>query len=270
MLVDKLLVLVPSYGTNGEGRRGLPGDRPRGAHPRPPDRERRGGDARRRHGEDAAAEIDRGSAPACPRAQRPRAAATRGRLPPWPRARRVRAARHERGRPRHLRLAVPRAARPGYGRDGERRDPDPGRRRSPRPGRLDPPPWSRELGRQPDPDPRVVPREGVHGVRGRPAPLRPARAARARDDHHHERAAGELDQVRRAGYATTWEELEAGLCSTAAPVRGARGTVIAAISVSAPTVRTSRERLAELSAQVVDTADALSDHIQHRHDPGDR
>ena len=34
---------------------------------------------------------------------------------------------------------------------------------------------------------------------------------------------GELEQVRRNGYATTWEELEAGLCSAAAPVRGARG-----------------------------------------------
>lgn len=72
----------------------------------------------------------------------------------------------------------------------------------------------------------------------------------------------ELERVRRAGSATTWEELEAGLCSTAAPVRGVRGTVIAAISVSAPTVRTSQERLAELSAQVVETAAALSTHIQ--------
>ena len=72
----------------------------------------------------------------------------------------------------------------------------------------------------------------------------------------------ELEEVRRAGYATTWEELEAGLCSTAAPVRGTRGTVIAAISVSAPTVRTSQERLAELSAQVVETAGAVSQHVQ--------
>jgi DNA-binding IclR family transcriptional regulator len=72
----------------------------------------------------------------------------------------------------------------------------------------------------------------------------------------------ELERVRRAGYGTTWEELEAGLCSTAAPVRGARGTVIAGISVSAPTVRTSRQRLAELAAQVVETADELSTHIQ--------
>ena len=79
----------------------------------------------------------------------------------------------------------------------------------------------------------------------------------------------ELDRVRRLGYATTWEELEAGLCSTAAPVRGSRGTVIAAISVSAPTVRTSRDRLAELSVRVVDEADALTDTIC-RSDRGER
>jgi IclR family acetate operon transcriptional repressor len=71
----------------------------------------------------------------------------------------------------------------------------------------------------------------------------------------------ELDRVRNAGFATTWEELDDGLCSTAAPVRGSRGTVIAAISVSAPTVRTSRERLAALSEQVVLEADALSNAI---------
>jgi len=74
----------------------------------------------------------------------------------------------------------------------------------------------------------------------------------------------ELDDVRRRGSATTWEELEAGLCSTAAPVRGSRGTVIAAISVSAPTVRTTRERLADLTEHVVATAHALTDVITTR------
>lgn len=74
----------------------------------------------------------------------------------------------------------------------------------------------------------------------------------------------ELEQVRRNGYATTWEELDDGLCSSAAPVRGGRGTVIAAISVSAPTVRTTRERLRALSGYVVETANALSDHISNR------
>lgn len=72
----------------------------------------------------------------------------------------------------------------------------------------------------------------------------------------------ELQRVRKTGFATTWDELERGLCSTAAPVRGTRGTVLAAISVSAPTVRTSRKRLAELSTQVVAEAQALTDHIR--------
>ena len=73
----------------------------------------------------------------------------------------------------------------------------------------------------------------------------------------------ELERVRRDGYATTWEELEAGLCSTAAPVRGVRGTVIAAISVSSPTVRTSRSRLSELTGHVVAAAQALTEHIRN-------
>ncbi len=78
----------------------------------------------------------------------------------------------------------------------------------------------------------------------------------------------ELESVRRSGFATTWDELEQGLCSAAAPVRGSRGTVLAAISVSAPTVRTTRERLAELAAQVVAESQALTDHIR-LYRPGD-
>lgn len=61
-----------------------------------------------------------------------------------------------------------------------------------------------------------------------------------------------LDQVRRDGYATTWEELAEGLCSVAVPVRTEGGRVIAALSVSAPTVRTSPDRL-----------DDLRRHVQH-------
>ena len=79
----------------------------------------------------------------------------------------------------------------------------------------------------------------------------------------------ELEQVRENGYATTWEELDAGLCSTAAPVQGGRGTVIAAISVSAPTVRTSPARLLVLAGHVVETADALTRHIRnHKQEKG--
>ena len=80
----------------------------------------------------------------------------------------------------------------------------------------------------------------------------------------------ELERVRRDGYATTWEELDEGLCSAAAPVYGARGSVIAAISVSAPTVRTSRERLMQVAQQVVDEARALSELIRLYHPEGVR
>ena len=71
----------------------------------------------------------------------------------------------------------------------------------------------------------------------------------------------ELEQVRTCGYATTWEELVAGLCSAAAPVRGSRGTVIAAMSVSAPTVRTERSELPGLAAHVIEVAEKLSLHV---------
>ena len=80
----------------------------------------------------------------------------------------------------------------------------------------------------------------------------------------------ELDRVRRDGYATTWEELDEGLCSAAAPVYGARGSVIAAISVSAPTVRTSAERLSRVAHQVVEEARALSELIRLNHPEGVR
>jgi IclR family acetate operon transcriptional repressor len=80
----------------------------------------------------------------------------------------------------------------------------------------------------------------------------------------------ELELVRRDGYATTWEELDDGLCSTAAPVYGARGSVIASISVSAPTVRTTRERLDQVARQVVEEAAALSELIRLNHPEGVR
>jgi DNA-binding IclR family transcriptional regulator len=53
-------------------------------------------------------------------------------------------------------------------------------------------------------------------------------------------------------------------------VYGARGSVIAAISVSAPTVRTSRERLMQVAQQVVEEAHALSELIRLYHPEGVR
>jgi DNA-binding IclR family transcriptional regulator len=47
----------------------------------------------------------------------------------------------------------------------------------------------------------------------------------------------ELGQIRERGWAATAEELEIGLNALAAPVRGADGTVVAALSVSGPSYR---------------------------------
>jgi IclR family pca regulon transcriptional regulator len=69
----------------------------------------------------------------------------------------------------------------------------------------------------------------------------------------------ELDQVRRHGYAINDEELVVGLRSTAAPIRNAEGQIVAAINVSVPSARVSREELAvNLAPLVRSTAKEIS------------
>ncbi len=52
-----------------------------------------------------------------------------------------------------------------------------------------------------------------------------------------------LTQVRDAGFAVVDEELEVGLRSIAVPVRGAAGTVVAALNVGAQASRVSRQQM---------------------------
>jgi DNA-binding IclR family transcriptional regulator len=74
----------------------------------------------------------------------------------------------------------------------------------------------------------------------------------------------ELAAVRARGYATTVEELEPGLAAVSAPVRQAdTGSVVAALSVSGPTIRLTPERLDELGTLVTDHAAALSARLGH-------
>jgi IclR family acetate operon transcriptional repressor len=79
----------------------------------------------------------------------------------------------------------------------------------------------------------------------------------------------ELAQVRRDGFATTADELEAGLSAIAAPVRGPAGDVIAALSVSGPTLRLTHARVAELAPILVHEARALDERLGS-HRPGER
>jgi len=79
----------------------------------------------------------------------------------------------------------------------------------------------------------------AHGA----AALPPGELVRCTDKTITDEAAlrAELATVRARGYAVTDEELEAGLIAFAVPVFRYDGTVVAAMSVSAPTSRTTRE-----------------------------
>ena len=54
--------------------------------------------------------------------------------------------------------------------------------------------------------------------------------------------ASELRRVREQGYAENLEETESGVCAVGVCVRGRAGEALAALSVSAPSVRYSPDR----------------------------
>ncbi len=68
----------------------------------------------------------------------------------------------------------------------------------------------------------------------------------------------ELAEIRSRGYATDYEESTPGLSCIAAPVFDSEDRIVAAISVSVPTVRFTDERQAELRALVQQGAGRLS------------
>jgi len=67
-----------------------------------------------------------------------------------------------------------------------------------------------------------------------------------------------LAEVRRRGFATAVEELEAGLTAIAAPVRNAEGKVIASISASGPSFRIPADRIPALAAAIGRAASEVS------------
>jgi DNA-binding IclR family transcriptional regulator len=71
----------------------------------------------------------------------------------------------------------------------------------------------------------------------------------------------EYVKVRKLGYAFDEEELQLFVRCVAAPIRNASGKVFAAISVSGPLDRMTKERQQELASVVMDTAGAISRHL---------
>lgn len=73
-----------------------------------------------------------------------------------------------------------------------------------------------------------------------------------------------LRRIMERGYAVDDEENENGIRCAAAPIRDFSGHIIAAMSVSGPTVRVSRQRLEEIGRLVADSAEGLSQALGHR------
>ena len=76
--------------------------------------------------------------------------------------------------------------------------------------------------------------------------------------------AADLAEVRRRGWAVADEELEPGLVAIAAPVLAAGGRVVAALSVSGPTVRLTPDHVPEVGAVVAEQAGSLSRALGYR------
>jgi DNA-binding IclR family transcriptional regulator len=68
----------------------------------------------------------------------------------------------------------------------------------------------------------------------------------------------QIDQIRKQGWASAWEELEIGLMAVGAPIRDRDGQIIAAMSISGPTVRIHRSQIKQLAALVIESAKAIS------------
>lgn len=76
-----------------------------------------------------------------------------------------------------------------------------------------------------------------------------------------------LSGIRERGYALDDAEREEGVRCVAAPIFNSLGNVVAAISVSGPSMRLSLDRLGELAAKVKTTARAISSSLGYVEEP---
>ena len=76
----------------------------------------------------------------------------------------------------------------------------------------------------------------------------------------------EAEQTRKHGYSLDNEEFNLGIRCLAAPVYGSEGVLVAAIGITAATVRFTRERIPEMAAAVTQAAAELSRTLGY-HEP---
>jgi IclR family acetate operon transcriptional repressor len=78
---------------------------------------------------------------------------------------------------------------------------------------------------------------------------------------------GELERVRRNGYAYDEEELHPGVRCVASPIRDHRRRVVAAFGVSMPATRLTREYLPTLVEHIAGAAESVSSQLGHVAEP---
>jgi len=66
-----------------------------------------------------------------------------------------------------------------------------------------------------------------------------------------------LEKIRKLGYATDEEEILEGVCCLAVPIRDSQGNTIAAMSVSGPKVRMSKQKMDEIKYHLLQMSIAL-------------
>jgi IclR family transcriptional regulator, acetate operon repressor len=99
-----------------------------------------------------------------------------------------------------------------------------------------------------------------------PGPLRGHAPATITDPRQLE---DDLEEVRSGNIATAIDELEPGLAAMAAPVRGAGGDVIAALSITGPTLRMTPRRILELQPILTAEAQGLSNRLGYESSQGE-
>src|SRR5262249_31956049 len=68
-----------------------------------------------------------------------------------------------------------------------------------------------------------------------------------------------IDEAAVQGYAVSHGEREDGLSAVAVPIVGRSGTVVAALSLSGPTMRFADSRIPDLGADLEELANRMSD-----------
>jgi DNA-binding IclR family transcriptional regulator len=68
----------------------------------------------------------------------------------------------------------------------------------------------------------------------------------------------ELSRVRDQGYSAAYEEFEIGLNAVSAPIFDHNSCVVASVSVSGPVYRVTRERIPQITTQLVQITQTIT------------